>query len=58
MSSRGYRHLAVTNEALLDDLELVGVMPMPATWDIGGGHDFNLRIAFKVDHKVGLNTRA
>ena len=57
MPSRGCGHLAVTNEALLDDTELVGVTPMSATRDIGGRQHFNLRIASKVDHKVGSTKR-
>ena len=57
MPSRRSGHLAMPKEALSDDPMLVRVAPMTATRRIRGGKDFNLGCAFKVGHKVGLNSR-
>ena len=53
MPSRGGARLAMPGKALLNDPQLVRVIPRSAARSIRGGKNFNPGIASKVDHKVG-----
>lgn len=50
---RGCR-LAVANEALLHNAQFVIIRPIPTTFTVSRGKNFDLRAVEKVGHKVGL----
>ena len=58
MAPRRRRHLPMTDEAFLDDPELVLIRPIPTAEAVGGGENFDVRVGDKVGHKVGLIIRS
>ena len=58
MAPRRRRHLPMTDEAFLDDPELVLIRPIPTADAVGGGENFDVRVGDKVGHKVGLIIRS
>ena len=51
-------HLAMPQEALLHDRDLVAIAPVTTARRIRGREDFNLGSELMVGHKVGLSTDA
>ena len=51
-------HLAMPQEALLHDRDLVAIAPVTTARRIRGREDFNLGSELMVGHKVGLITDA
>lgn len=58
MPPRRRCHLAMPQEALLDDRDLVAIAPVTTARRIRGREDFNLGSELMVGHKVGLSTDA